>query len=400
MLINSEDIIMLQTANLAEPRAAIKSLDESLIREVANTAMGQKNVIPFWFGESDQTTPQFIRDIAIASINNGETFYSQNLGRPYLREAISHYMSKLHDRTVTTQRIAAIDSGISGLMLSMQMLLNPGDKIVAVTPIWPNITEIPKILGATVERVPLIVNNNRWALDMDRLLKSLTPDTKLLVINSPNNPTGWTINEDEIDRVLTHCRQYGIWILADDVYERIVHDENLRSAPSFLNRYEDGDRIISVNSFSKAWQMTGWRLGWITAPEKIINNLGKVIEYNASCIFEPIQRAGTIALEKGENTVSHLRQHLRNTRKLLVDNLTQIPGIIVPESDGAMYVFFRLEAYDDTVQLAKDLILKAGIGLAPGGAFGIEGNGWLRWCHAVEIDKLNTGIDRLKKYLN
>ena len=390
---------MMTTLKIPEPRAVIKSLDESLIREVANTAMGQKDIIPFWFGESDQVTPKFIRDAAITSINNGETFYSQNLGRPYLREAISQYMRKLHEKSVPIQCIAAIDSGVSGLMLTMQMLLDPGDKMVAVTPIWPNITEIPKILGAHVERVPLAIKNNRWALDTEQLLKVLTPNTKLLVINSPNNPTGWTINDNEIDMVLAHCRKYGIWILADDVYERLIHDKNRKSAPSFISRFEDGDRIISVNSFSKAWNMTGWRLGWITAPEEIIKNLSKVIEYNASCIFEPVQRAGATALENGEDTVAEFRLHLRQTRKLLVDNLMQIPRVIVPEADGAMYVFFRLEDYDDTVQLAKDLIQNAGIGLAPGGAFGPEGNGWLRWCHAVETNKLNAGIARLKKYL-
>lgn len=391
---------MMTTLKIPEPRAVIKSLDESLIREVANTAMGQKDIIPFWFGESDQVTPKFIRDAAITSINNGETFYSQNLGRPYLREAISQYMRKLHEKSVPIQRIAAIDSGVSGLMLTMQMLLDPGDKMVAVTPIWPNITEIPKILGAHVERVPLAIKNNRWALDTEQLLKALTPNTKLLVINSPNNPTGWTINDNEIDMVLAHCRKYGIWILADDVYERLIHDKNRKSAPSFISRFEDGDRIISVNSFSKAWNMTGWRLGWITAPEEIIKNLSKVIEYNASCIFEPVQRAGATALENGEDTVAEFRLHLRKTRKLLVDNLMQIPRAIIPEADGAMYVFFRLEDYDDTVQLAKDLIRNAGIGLAPGGAFGAEGNGWLRWCHAVETEKLNAGITRLKKYLD
>lgn len=394
-----ELIIMKTTLKIPEPRAVIKSLDESLIREVANTAMGQKDIIPFWFGESDQVTPKFIRDAAIASINNGETFYSQNLGRPYLREAISQYKRKLHEKSVPIQCIAAIDSGVSGLMLTMQMLLDPGDKMVAVTPIWPNITEIPKILGAHVERVPLAIKNNRWALDIEQLLKALTPNTKLLVINSPNNPTGWTINDNEIDIVLAHCRKYGIWILADDVYERLIHDKNRKSAPSFISRFEDRDRIISVNSFSKAWNMTGWRLGWITAPEEIIKNLSKVIEYNASCIFEPVQRAGATALENGEDTVAEFRLHLRQTRKLLVDNLMQIPRVIVPEADGAMYVFFRLEDYDDTVQLAKDLIQNAGIGLAPGGAFGPEGNGWLRWCHAVETNKLNAGIARLKKYL-
>jgi aspartate/methionine/tyrosine aminotransferase len=258
-------------------RPAVQALQNSLIREVANAGMGREDVLPFWFGESDQPTPEFIREAAIASLSSGETFYSQNLGRPYLREAIAGYLSGLHGTEVSPGRIAAVGSGVSGLMLAAQLLVSPGDRVVAVTPLWPNITEIPKILGASVERVPLTVANGKWSLDLDRLLAALTPGTRMAIINSPNNPTGWTIEEHEVDAVLEHCRRHGIWVLADDVYERLVHDPARRSAPSFLKRYQPGDRLISANSFSKAWSMTGWRAGWLAAPEPLLDELGKLI---------------------------------------------------------------------------------------------------------------------------
>lgn len=380
-------------------RPDVQSLQSSLIRDVANAGMGRTDVLPFWFGESDQPTPRFIREAAMASLADGETFYSQNLGRPYLREAIASYLTNLHDTTIEPGRIAAVGSGVSGLMLAAQMVLSPGDRVVAVTPLWPNIVEIPKILGADVVRVPLRVANGKWSLDLDRLLAALTPDTRLAIINSPNNPTGWTIEEDEVDAVSAHCRTHGIWVLSDDVYERLVHDPSRRSAPSFLRRYETGDRIISVNSFSKAWSMTGWRIGWLATPETLSNDLTKIIEYNTSCILEPVQRAATAALTEGEPTVAKLRAELNATRTLLVDELTRIPGVIVPEAGGAMYVFFRIEGYSDTLALAKRLVEEAGLGLAPGGAFGPEGDGWLRWCHAVDPDKLREGVSRLRSFL-
>ncbi len=380
-------------------RAGVGALQSSLIREVANAAMGRADVLAFWFGESDEPTPAFIREAAVASLQDGETFYSQNLGRPYLREAISAYLARLHARPVGPERIAAVGSGVSALMLASQLLLAPGDRVVAVTPLWPNVAEIPKILGAEVARVPLGVADGRWALDLDRLLAALTPDTRLLIVNSPSNPTGWTIRDAEVDALLAHCRRHGIWILADDVYERLLYDTERLSAPSFLARAEPGDRIISANSFSKAWSMTGWRLGWLVAPEPLMADLGKLIEYNTSCVFEPAQRAGAAALAAGEAEIARLRQRLAASRRLLVDGLQALPGVEVPEAGGAMYAFFRVAGFDDSLALATRLVGEAGLGLAPGTAFGPEGEGWLRWCHAVAPERIADGLDRLARFL-
>lgn len=387
------------TIDQVSARPAVQALESSLIRVVANAGMGRTDVLPFWFGESDQPTAEFIRAAAIASLSSGETFYSQNMGRPYLRQAIATYLTGLHGTEVSPGRIAAVGSGVNGLMLAAQTVISPGDRVVAVTPLWPNITEIPKILGAEVVRVPLSVANGKWSLDLDRLLGALTPGTRMAIINSPNNPTGWTIEEEQTDAVLAHCRRHGIWVLSDDAYERLVHDPSRRVAPSFLRRYETGDRIISANTFSKAWTMTGWRAGWLAVPEALSNDLGKIIEYNTSCIFEPVQRAATVALQQGEPEVAKLRANLTATRELLVGELRALPGVVVPEAGGAMYVFFRIDGFDDTLTLAKRLVEEAGLGLAPGGAFGPEGEGWLRWCHATSEAKLRDGVAKLRGFL-
>lgn len=386
--------------NVPEASPIIQSLSGSMIREVADAAMGRDNVLPFWFGETDRATPDFIRQAAVAGLGDGDTFYSQNLGRPYLREAISRYLERQHKVEISVNRIAAVSSGLMGLKLASELLLEPGDKVVAITPLWPNLIEIPKIRQAQVERVPLVIQDNTWALDLDQLLSALTPDTRALIINSPNNPTGWTIDEKSLIKVLEHCRQRGIWIISDDVYSRLVYDTHQTSAPSFLEHAQPDDLIISVNSFSKAWCMTGWRVGWMVVPETLIKDLEKLIEYNFSCIFEPIQKAAVTALEHGEQSINELRQRLVDSRRLLETQMKLLPGVEIPRAQGAMYLFFKIQGHEDSMQLAKKLVNEVGLGLAPGVAFGEEGEGWLRWCHAVsDDDTLLKGITRLKQFI-
>jgi aspartate aminotransferase len=372
----------------------------SLIRAVANTAMGRQDVLPFWFGESDQSTPSFIREAAIASMREGETFYSENLGRPYLRQAISTYLTNLHHLPIGLDRVAVTASGVSALMLASQLLLAPGDRVVAVTPLWPNAVEIPKVMSGRVTSVSLEVQRGRWSLPLEKLLHELTPGTRMLVLNSPNNPTGWTIQNEEQVAILEHCRHHGIWVIADDVYERLVYADGMKTAPSFLTLAEPGERLIIINSFSKAWSMTGWRLGWMVVPPAVQPSLASLIEYNTSCVSEFIQRAGVTALQQGEPYVSQLRAQLANTREKLVAALLPLPRLQVPEADGAMYLFLRVAGEEDSVRLAKRLIEEAGLGLAPGRAFGPEGEGWLRWCYAAGSKKIESGIERLAQFLS
>jgi aspartate/methionine/tyrosine aminotransferase len=274
-----------------------------------------------------------------------------------------------------------------------------GDRVVAVTPLWPNLVEIPKILGAHVETVSLTYGADGWTLDLERLLAALTPGTRMLMINSPNNPTGWTMTRDEQRTVLDHCRRHGIWIVADEVYERLYYGAEGRVAPSFLDLATRDERVIAVNSFSKAWLMTGWRLGWLVAPAALMDDLGKLVEYNTSCAPSFVQQAGVVAVQEGERFTESLVADLRASRDHLVGALQTIPGVDVRAPLGAMYLFFSLPGAGRSFELCKALVREAHLGLAPGSAFGAEGEGFVRWCYACDPARLDRGVARLREFL-
>ena len=388
---------MTEDSAVLHARDAIRRLRASKIREVANAGLGRKDVLAFWFGEPDEVTPDFIRQAGIDALNAGETFYTQNLGIPELRQAIAAYVSRFR-RPVREERIAVTNSGMSALMITTQALVGPGDRVVAVTPLWPNLVEIPKILGADVECMPLDFGPAGWSLNVERLLDLLTPATRAVYINAPNNPTGWTLGAREQQAILEHCRKQGIWIIADDAYERLYYGGG--AAPSFLDLGEPEDRLVSTNTFSKSWLMTGWRLGWIVAPEELISDLAKLLEYNTSCAPPFVQRAGVVAITQGEEVVAHTVERFRRARDFLDARLHEITGIEAVAAPGAMYAFFRVAGVTDSLDFCRRLVTEAGVGLAPGVAFGPEGEGFVRWCFASSEARLAEGVDRLQRWLS
>lgn len=381
-------------------REAILNLEASKIREVANAGLGRDDVLAFWFGESDEVTPDVIRQAAIDSLQRGETFYAHNLGLPELREAVARYMSA-HHPAIEASRIAITSGGVNALMLAVQALVDAGDEVVAVTPVWPNLTAQPAILGATVRCVPLVPREGRWTLDLEALRAAITPATKLLIVNAPNNPTGWTLTREEQQAILDHCRKTGTWILADEVYERLYFEPTANGcAPSFLDVAAPDDRLVVAHSFSKSFLMTGWRLGWLVLPESMMDGMGKLIEFNTSCASVFTQRAGMAALAHTDDITPRVVAHLKACRDTLVPLLAAIPGVKVQAARGGMYAFFQLEGFGDSLALAKRLVAEAGLGLAPGNAFAPEAQGWLRWCFASKDPKrLVEGVNRLKTWL-
>jgi aspartate/methionine/tyrosine aminotransferase len=385
--------------SFATSRDAVRALRASAIREVANAGMGRDDVLKFWFGEPDEVTPEFIRRAGIEALERGETFYVQNLGLPELRDALAAYVSALH-RPLGADHIAVTSSGMNALALVEQALLGPGDRTVVVTPLWPNLVEGPKILGADVHTVALRFGAAGWRLDLDRLLDALTSATHVLIVNSPNNPTGWTLTRDEQAAILARCRAHGTWIVADDAYERLYYgDSATGAAPSFLDLAHPDERIISTNTFSKAWLMTGWRLGWIVAPAALMQDLGKLIEYNTSCAPGFVQRAGTVAVTRGEEIVAHTRARFDAAQRFLVGELNRIERVEASLAPGAMYAFFRVDGVTDSLEFCKQLVRDAGLGLAPGIAFGPEGEGFVRWCFASSHERLAEGVERLARFL-
>jgi aspartate/methionine/tyrosine aminotransferase len=380
-------------------RHVIRDLPASKIREVANAGIGREDVLAFWFGESDEVTPQPIRDAAAESLARGETFYAHNLGIAELRAAIAAYGSTLHP-ALGADRVAVTSSGVTALMIATQALVGAGDEVVAVTPVWPNLTAQPAILGARVVRHALDADaDGRWSLDVDGLLHKVTHRTRMLLVNAPNNPTGWTLSDGEQKAVLEHCRRTGTWIVADEVYERLWFGGG-RAAPSFLDHATEDDRLVVVHSFSKSFLMTGWRLGWMVLPRGGADDIGKLIEFNSSCAPVFVQRAGLAALASADQSVPALAAYLRVCRDTLLSGLASLPRIRVAAPPGGMYAFFRVDGERDSLALAKRLVAEHGLGLAPGAAFGPEGEGWLRWCFASkDPGRLRQGVERLGRAL-
>jgi aspartate/methionine/tyrosine aminotransferase len=410
-------------------RSAILNLEASKIREVANAGLGRSDVLAFWFGESDEVTPDFVREAAIESLRAGETFYAHNLGLPELRQALADYTSRLHG-PVDAGRIAVTSGGVNALMLAVQALVEAGDEVVVGTPVWPNLVAQPQIMGARVRTVSLKPVQGAWTLDLAALLEAITPATRLLVVNAPNNPTGWTLSADEQRALLAHCRRTGTWILADEVYERLYYPQarsasggsspapgrpkpdaplggEARSAsggnpcaPSFLDVAEPDDRLVVAHSFSKSFLMTGWRLGWLVMPPAMVDAMGKLIEFNTSCASVFTQRGALAAVRRTDEITPRVAAHLRACRDTLVPLLQALPEVDVAPAPGGMYAFFRLAGHADSLATAKRLVAEAGLGLAPGSAFAPEAEGWLRWCFASQdLARLGQGVQRLQGWL-
>ncbi len=382
-------------------RHTIRDLNASRIREVANAGLGRDDVLAFWFGESDEVTPIEIRDAAAQSLARGETFYAHNLGLAELRDVLARSTEALHGQSVG-DRVAVTSSGVSALMLASQMLVDAGDEVAVVVPVWPNLPAQPQIMGARVRRVPLVADaGGAWRLDLDRLVDAVTSATKVLIVNAPNNPTGWTLSRGDQQAVLDHCRRTGTWIVADEVYEQLWYGPG-RCAPSLLDLASPDDRVVVIGSFSKAFLMTGWRLGWMVVPRgPYLDALGKLIEFNTSCAPVFVQRGALAGVAMADRFVPALTARMRACRDLLIDELQALEQVRVARPEGGMYAFFRVEGHSNSLDLAKRLVAEHGLGLAPGVAFGEEGEGWLRWCFASrDPSRLSQGVVRLRKALN
>lgn len=392
-----------------EAHAGVRAIASSLIREVANAGLGKRDVLPFWFGEPDEVTPQFIRAAAAEALERGETFYTHNYGLPALREALAAYVSRLHG-AVTSEEIIVTGSGMAALMLISQALIGRGERVVAVTPLWPNITSAPRLMGAEIVRVPLRFGMRdgalSWWLDLDRLLDALQPGTRALYLNAPNNPTGWAIDRAGQQALLDRCRRHGIWIVADDAYERLYYLDGEAAqgpkpvcAPSFLELAGRDERVLSANTFSKSWLMTGWRLGWAVAPRPLVPEIAKLIEFNTSCVPGFVQYAGLAAISHGEPVIARTVARFREARDFLISALGAVEGVQVAAPPGAMYAFLRIEGMRDSLAFCKRMVVEAGLGLAPGAAFGPEGEGFVRWCFAADTQRLADGVERLREGL-
>jgi len=382
-------------ASLSGP---IGTLPESPITDVAMSVFGDPDVVPLWFGEGDLVTPDFVREAAAEGLRKGETFYTWQRGIPELRRAISRYTEGLYGIKCPVGRISVTGSGMQAILLTCQLLLDPGDNVVIVSPIWPNITSAVKLVRAEPKYVALDRKpDGGWQLDMQRLFDAVDERTRAIFVNSPGNPTGWVMSSDEQRALLDFARKRGVWIMADEVYARLIYTRNV--APSFLEQASGDDPLIVLNSFSKPWAMTGWRLGWLTHPPQIGDQLAKLVQINTSGSPAFLQRGAVAAIERGEDFLKTMVERCRAGGEQVFQRLSGMKRVRVARPEAAFYAFFEVDGVGDTNAFCKMLASKYKVGLAPGEAFGPGGEGNVRLCFASGAERLSKGLDRIEAAL-
>jgi aspartate aminotransferase len=384
----------------AELRAEVAGMEPSRIVQLWQLGFGRDDVIPLWVGESDLPTPSFISDAAYGALKRGRTFYSHKRGIPELRQAIADYTSGLYGKQVATDRVTVTSSGMHGIMMIMQAVLEPGDNIVVLAPSWPNVVRAAEVCHGEVRFVALDPKEEGgFTLDLDKLLEACDGRTRALFVNSPGNPTGWMIEREQQQAILDFCRERRIWLLADEVYARLVYDRAV--APSFLELAEPDDPVIQVNSFSKAWAMTGWRLGWLIAPPNFGEVLDQLIEFSTSGSQAFLQEGAIAALgPEGEAFAQSMIERCRRGGEIVFQRLSAIPRVAVARPTASFYAFFRIDGVEDSLSFAKRILQETGVGLAPGSAFGPGGEGHLRLCYASAPERLSAAMDRIEPIIS
>jgi aspartate aminotransferase len=369
-------------------------LPGSRIVEVSRLAFGLPDIDFLCFGESDQPSPAVAHQAALAALAAGDTRYPDVRGLPELRAALAAYLTGLHARPVAEPRIQVTASGMTAVNIALAAILRPGDRVVMHMPLWPNLPNAARLRAAVIDEIALDATpDGGFRLDLDRLAAKL-PGARALVLNSPNNPTGWTATADDLAAILALCRRHHVWLVADEVYSRLTYD-GTGAAPSLLDIAAPDDRVIVCNSFSKTFTMTGWRLGWMVLPEGARDAVSEIVEVTHSGVAPFIQRAGLAALADTA-AVDRFRAHCARGRDIATEALAGLNGVRYAAPDGAFYAFIGVDGVTDSLALAKRLVLEHGVALAPGSAFGAAGEGHLRLCFAQSAPVLRRAMDRLR----
>lgn len=385
------------TTKLETIRNDIATLPESGIVEVINYGRDRDGIIPLWAGEGEVPTPDFISAAAKRSLDDGETFYTNQRGIPELREALATYHERLYGAGRNMENFFVTGSGMQAIMNAVQSVVGAGDEVLVLTPGWPNIFGAVQIAGGRTVPAPMNFGENGWQVDFDILFDARTTRTKAMFINSPGNPTGVTLAREQLIAIRDFARAHDLWIIADEVYGRFCFDG--KPAPSFLEIMEPEERLLVVNTFSKNWAMTGWRTGWIIAPASLGGVMENLIQYNTSGVPVFLQRGAIAALEQGEGFLAHQVEEVRGVRDLVCGQMAKWPRVKAVPPQGAFYLFFCVDGENDSRALALRLIDETNVGLAPGGAFGPGGEGFLRLCLAGSPKRFEDALARLAPVL-
>jgi hypothetical protein len=382
--------------------SSVEHVPHSRIRELAEIAMSMQGVLRLYFGESNLPTPDFIKRAAVDALADGYTFYTENAGLPSLRRAIAKQYAELHNVELDPgSEIVITASGVQALNVGIRAVLNPGDEALVLTPAWPNGSSNVAMANAIVREVPHPLCGERYAVDFDALEAALTPRSRLLLYTSPSNPLGWVATDEEQQRLLDFSRRHGLWLLADEVYDRLYYAGGSLGVPvpSILRKATRDDAVMVVQSFSKTYCMTGWRVGWLVARRDLGAKATQLNEFIISHAPSFAQKAGETALAEGEPELRRMIERLEENREICMQALSGIGGLTLPKPDGAFYVFPKIDGLDDSFAFCKRLLEETRVGLAPGVAFGTGGEGSIRICYAAERSILEPAMERLVKFL-
>lgn len=381
-------------AALAEPA---RRAPKSGIVEVFNYGRGREGLIPLWVGEGDLPTPGFIAEAASAALAGGETFYTWQAGVPELRAALARYHARLYGVPEDHTRFYVTVGGMQAIQIAIRLTAGAGDEVIVPTPAWPNFAAAAGVGGAKPVQVPMSFGNDGWTPDIERLEAAVTPRTRAILVNSPSNPTGWVASLDDLKNLLALARRHGLWIVADEVYGRFVYGGG--RAPSFHDVADPEDRILYANTFSKNWAMTGWRMGWLEADPSLGPTIESLIQYSTSGVPPFLQRGAVAAVEHGEPFIARQVARAAASRAALLEALSATGRVRYAEPAGAFYLFVAIDGLSDTRALALRLVDEAGIGVAPGTAFGAGGEGFLRLCYLREPSDVAEAGARLAAWI-
>ncbi|TIT20958.1 MAG: pyridoxal phosphate-dependent aminotransferase [Mesorhizobium sp.] len=378
-------------------RAEARAAPESGIVAVMNRGRGREGMIPLWAGEGDLPTPAFITDAAAKALAGGETFYTWQRGIPELRQALARYYTRHFGKTFADEEFIVTGSGMHAIQMAIDAVAGKGDELVYLSPAWPNFAAAAGVAGAVPVAVTLDQSGNGWSCDVDKIAAAITPRTKALFVNTPSNPTGWTADKETLQAILDLARERGLWIIADEIYA-LFHYGHGR-APSFIDIMADEDRILFVNSFSKNWAMTGWRIGWIRIHPALQQVFENLVQYSTSGVAQFMQRGAVVALDEGDAFIIEQVERARAARDLVCGILAATGRARFTVPQGAFYLFFAVDGITDSRAAAFDMVDRANVGLAPGTAFGPGGEAFLRLCFHRRLDQLEEAAHRLAKWM-
>lgn len=382
---------------LSHLRAEAQRAPESGIVAVMSHGRGKEGLIPLWAGEGDLPTPAFISDAAAASLAAGETFYTWQRGIPELRAALARYYGRHFGRAFAPEEFIATNGGMHAIQLALDAVAGHGDEVIYLSPAWPNFAAAAGIAGATPVPVVLDASGNGWTCDVEKIAAAITPFTRAIFVNTPSNPTGWTADRETLASILELARQRGLWIIADEIYSLFYYGGT--RAPSFIDVMDPDDRIIFVNSFSKNWAMTGWRVGWLKIHPELQQVFENLMQYSISGVPAFLQKGAVAALDEGDAFIAGQVERARAARDIVCDRLRSTGRVELSPPAGAFYAFFKIDGVEDTTAAAFDIIDRANVGLAPGTAFGVGGESYFRFCFHRRLDEVEEAAERLARWI-